>query len=335
MTGKILLSLAAGAALILTAGCVTYDRPYTAAQLTGVRQQKAAPVRAAKPAASAARPRISRAAGDYYTVKRGDTLYSVAFVYDMDYRTLALINGIKPPYAINAGARLLTNPAKSGMKLYRVAKGDTVYSISKRFGLTPAQLAAKNGIDSSYAINAGQMLSVGGGTAAAAPRQTQTAARASAAKPAKPAAKAAGAAPAMTAREPAAAKAPAAARTAGRISWRWPCGGAIVEGYSSANRGIDIAGKRGDAVMSAAQGRIVYAGDALRGYGNLIIVNHNDEYLSAYAHNDAILVAEGQTVKSGQVIAKMGDSDAKSVRLHFEIRHNGESVNPLSYLPKR
>ena len=99
--------------------------------------------------------------------------------------------------------------------------------------------------------------------------------------------------------------------------------------------GIDISGRKGDSVRSAAKGKIVYAGDALRGYGNLIIINHDDDYLSAYAHNDAILVTEGQMVESGQVIARMGDTDAKSVRLHFEIRHNGESVNPLNYLPKR
>ncbi len=123
-----------------------------------------------------------------------------------------------------------------------------------------------------------------------------------------------------------------------KIKWQWPNDGKIIEGYTRGehgNKGIDFGGQRGNQVRSAAAGKIVYAGNALRGYGNLIIINHNDDYLSAYAHNDDILVAEGQTVRSGQTIARMGDTDSSNVRLHFEIRYRGESVNPLNYLPKR
>ncbi|GAL10439.1 lipoprotein NlpD [Vibrio astriarenae] len=99
------------------------------------------------------------------------------------------------------------------------------------------------------------------------------------------------------------------------------------------NKGIDIAGQRGQAVVSTADGSVVYSGNALRGYGNLVIVKHNDDYLSAYAHNDKLLVNEGQSVKAGQQIATMGSSGASSVRLHFEIRYQGKSVNPKKYLP--
>ena len=120
-------------------------------------------------------------------------------------------------------------------------------------------------------------------------------------------------------------------------SWLWPVNGKVIEGFSTAkqgNKGINIAGVRGDSVKSTADGQVVYAGDALRGYGQLIIVKHNDDYLSAYAHNDSILVKEQQLVKAGQIIAKMGDTDAERVMLHFEVRFRGKSVNPMKYLSK-
>jgi lipoprotein NlpD len=120
-------------------------------------------------------------------------------------------------------------------------------------------------------------------------------------------------------------------------NWLWPVKGKVIEGFSTAkqgNKGINIAGIRGDSVKSTADGQVVYAGDALRGYGQLIIVKHNDDYLSAYAHNDSILVKEQQLVKAGQIIAKMGDTDAERVMLHFEVRFRGKSVNPMKYLSK-
>lgn len=120
--------------------------------------------------------------------------------------------------------------------------------------------------------------------------------------------------------------------------WRWPAEGKIVEGFSTAeqgNKGIDIAGRKGQPVYAAGDGKVVYAGSALRGYGKLIILKHDEDYLSAYAHNDSLRVQEGQTVKQGMVIADMGNSDAPDVRLHFEIRYKGKSVNPMTYLPKR
>ena len=128
---------------------------------------------------------------------------------------------------------------------------------------------------------------------------------------------------------------PAQAR--GSVSWKWPVQGRIIEGFSNSehgNKGIDISGARGSDIKAASGGKVVYAGNALRGYGNLIILSHNDDFLSAYAHNDSILVREGQQVSRGQVIAKMGDSEAKSVRLHFEIRYRGQTVNPMKYLPQ-
>ncbi len=121
-------------------------------------------------------------------------------------------------------------------------------------------------------------------------------------------------------------------------SWRWPTDGKIIEGFGGSeggNKGIDIAGSKGQAITATADGRVVYAGNALRGYGNLIIIKHNDDYLSAYAHNDTMLVREQQEVKAGQKIATMGSTGTSSTRLHFEIRYKGKSVNPLQYLPQR
>jgi lipoprotein NlpD len=120
--------------------------------------------------------------------------------------------------------------------------------------------------------------------------------------------------------------------------WLWPTKGKIITNFSSgqpASKGIDIAGKRGQPILSAADGKVVYVGDALSGYGKLIIVKHNEDYLSAYAHNDRILVKEQQTIKAGDVIAKMGSTDAERVMLHFEVRFRGKSVNPLKYLTQK
>lgn len=119
--------------------------------------------------------------------------------------------------------------------------------------------------------------------------------------------------------------------------WRWPTNGKVISNFSSgqpASKGINIAGKRGQPILSAADGKVVYVGDALSGYGKLIIVKHNEDYLSAYAHNDRILVKEQQIVKAGDAIAKMGSTDAERVMLHFEVRFRGKSVNPMKYLGK-
>ena len=120
--------------------------------------------------------------------------------------------------------------------------------------------------------------------------------------------------------------------------WRYPSKGNIIEYYSAkenGHSGLDFGGKPGDPIFAAADGKVVYAGSALRGYGNLIIVKHNNDYLSAYAHNRSLQVKEQDWVKAGQVIARMGKTGTDKVKLHFEIRHRGRSVNPAKYLPRR
>ncbi len=122
------------------------------------------------------------------------------------------------------------------------------------------------------------------------------------------------------------------------IDWTWPATGSVITKFSSrgnVNKGVDLAGRRGASVFAAASGKVVYSGQGLVGYGNLIIIKHNDTYLSAYAHNYRLLVKEGDYAKAGQKIAEIGSSGANRNKLHFEIRRNGKPVNPLTYLPKR
>ncbi|MEO7549322.1 MAG: peptidoglycan DD-metalloendopeptidase family protein, partial [Ramlibacter sp.] len=122
------------------------------------------------------------------------------------------------------------------------------------------------------------------------------------------------------------------------VPWAWPTPGnaTVLTGFDEIkNKGLDIAGKAGDPVLAAADGRVVYSGAGLRGYGNLIILKHNNTYLTAYAHNQALLVKEDQSVRKGQKIAEMGNSDADRVKLHFEIRRQGKPVDPARFLPAR
>jgi lipoprotein NlpD len=139
------------------------------------------------------------------------------------------------------------------------------------------------------------------------------------------------ASPAAAASAPAPLPAPSAAEDA--ISFQWPARGNLISGFDeSKNKGLDIGGKAGDPVLASADGRVVYAGAGLRGYGNLIILKHNNTYLTAYAHNQTLLVKEDQVIKRGQKIAEMGNSDADQVKLHFEIRRQGKPVDPAKYL---
>ena len=134
---------------------------------------------------------------------------------------------------------------------------------------------------------------------------------------------------------PTPAEKPARAADAGVINWGWPATGQITQGFNNNTKGIDIAGNLGDPVIAAADGKVMYSGNGVRGLGNLIIVNHQNGFITAYAHNRALLVKTGQDVKRGAKIAEIGQSDATSPRLHFEIRRQGTPVDPMQYLPAR
>lgn len=223
---------------------------------------------------------------------------------------------------------------------YVVQRGDTLYSIAFRSGQDFRSLAARNNISAPYTIYPGQIIQLQGAANTAVPVNPPTSVsnRSSNTSEAKPVAgtqKKGYGQVASSAETRTVSQTPAPA--AGRINWQWPVRGQILARFSSAeqgNKGIDIGGRDGTPINAAADGQVVYAGNALRGYGNLIIIKHNDDYLSAYAHNKRIFVKERQEVKAGQQIAEMGDTDAASTRLHFEIRFRGQSVDPLRYLPK-
>src|SRR5690606_13772152 len=198
-----------------------------------------------------------------------------------------------------------------------------LYRIATNNGITTLDLAMWNDIDPPYTIYPGQRL-----------RLYPADGRRGATKPGSPTAaatkKTASTTPPVSTRPPAAASSP--------FSWRWPTEGQIVGTYRAGDptrQGIDIAGKGGQPVRAAAGGVVVYSGSGLVGYGELVIVKHDDEWLSAYGHNRARLVNEGQVVKAGEQIAEMGRSGAARDMLHFEIRYNGKPVDPMAYLPKR
>lgn len=249
------------------------------------------------------------------------------------------VSGASSPTAAAA-----SQPARPGY--YVVQQGDTLYRIATRFGTNWQTLAQWNGLTDANAIEVGQSLRVvpPAGGAASAPAPGPGAAQAYPVAPA-PATHPAPAAPPSTPRPAAQPPSPAgpvvvdkdlASNTEGGITWSWPSAGKVIQSFNGiTSKGVDIAGKLGDPVYAAAAGRVVYAGSELRGFGKLIILKHNDDYISVYAHNNALLVKEGESVKRGQKIAEMGSTDAPRVELHFEIRLRGKSINPVGLLPKQ
>jgi lipoprotein NlpD len=235
------------------------------------------------------------------------------------------------------------NAGKPGY--YTVRPGDTLVRIALDAGQNWRDIARWSNLENPNVIEVGQVLRVTPppATVAAAPGVPTPAAPASAASAALPPASAASsvARGTVTAAVPSAAPAPAQQAATGPdddISWGWPTGGgaAVLAGFDEQkNKGVDIAGRAGEPVLAAADGRVVYAGAGLRGYGNLIILKHNNTYLTAYAHNQSLLVKEDQTVRKGQKIAEMGSTDTDRVKLHFEIRRQGKPVDPARYLPPR
>ncbi|VWX63832.1 Lipoprotein NlpD/LppB homolog [Burkholderiales bacterium 8X] len=262
----------------------------------------------------------------------------------------AALPGVPPITTDPSGKPLpgIENYGKPGY--YAVRPGDTIRRIGNETSQNWRDIVRWNNLENPDQIEVGQVLRVippVGPTGA-------TSVAEGAATPARPAAPAAATPPAATtAPSPATPAATAAARptppvtpstSAGGASasgdddvgWIWPAQGTLIAGFDEAkNKGLDIGGKAGDSVLAAADGRVVYAGAGLRGYGNLIILKHNNTYLTAYAHNRALLVKEDQSVQKGQKIAEMGNSDSDRVKLHFEIRRQGKPVDPARYLPSR
>lgn len=238
------------------------------------------------------------------------------------------------------------NAGKPGY--YTVRKGDTVMRIGLETGQAWRDIVRWNGLENPNLIEVGQVLRVvppvGPVMASAAPAPAPVVAEMPGGAVTRPVTSATvtpssgshGVAPVASA--PAAAAPAPQAASAGDddVSFIWPTSGSLLAGFDEVkNKGLDLAGKPGDAVLAAADGRVVYAGAGLRGYGNLVILKHNNTYLTAYAHNQSLLVKEDQSVRKGQKIAEVGSSDADRTKLHFEIRRQGKPVDPARYLPAR
>lgn len=232
---------------------------------------------------------------DDYVVNKGETLYSIAWRSNIDVNTLASLNNIKPPYNIFPGQKILLTPKSS-----KGSDSKSYKQKSNNYSTKPVKKELTKAIDSS------KKQEYGGNVSSEKASNNSVVTGSTFSKKIR--------------------------------TWQWPAKGRILSRFSTkqeGNKGLDLAGKRGDKIVSAADGIVVYVGNALRGYGRLVIIKHNDDYLSAYAHTDEILVKEQQIVKAGQQIAKMGDTDAARIMLHFEVRFRGKSVNPMKYLPKR
>ena len=266
-------------------------------------------------------PKGSYAGGNTYTVKRGDTLFYIAWITGNDFRDLAQRNNVSAPYSLEVGQKLQVVNS-SGVPITggnAITAADTREQQTIKSSVQNNSTAVASRTTITYSEDSGEektnTLSPGTGSLTR-PVTAPTA-------------------PVVSNTEPTVSS---TSNSAPISSWRWPTDGKVIETFAATeggNKGIDIAGSKDQAIVATAPGRVVYAGNALRGYGNLIIIKHNDDYLSAYAHNDKMLVREQEDIKAGQKIATMGSTGTSSTRLHFEIRYKGKSVNPLRYLPQR
>lgn len=274
---------------------------------------------------------------DSHIVKKGDTLFGIGLEYGVDYKEIAAANNIVPPYPIKIGQLIdlksfKTKPAaettksESGknedgvvitpMKTEPAVVGDKPITAEKPIAsvVTPV-LSEPKAIREPYnleALNRSPSKTIAANTNATKPSDVK---------------------PAETKPTETKPSDTTAATGDEAITWTWPTQGKVIAGFNEAtNKGIDIGGETGQAIKAASAGKVIYSGSDLRGYGKLVIVKHNKTYLSVYAHNSKIVVKEGQSVVAGQKIAEMGNTDSNSVKLHFEIRRLGKSVDPTKYL---
>jgi lipoprotein NlpD len=318
--------------VVALAGCAT-----TATAPVVERTREPPPPRVAAPSPvppPVAQPALPEAPPGSYVVRRGDTLYSIALDNGLDYRELAAWNSLSDPNVIREGQVLSLKPPPSeaqvrpitglgGVQVRPLGEAETApRGVPARppGGLEPAPqplpaepmlVTEPKGLKLPYSE---QSLALLGKPPAAAvltpplPSQPEV----------KPEAR------------------PKAEAVESGLDWSWPANGKIVATFSDpVSKGVDIAGRKGEPVTASASGRVVYIGEGLRGYGKLVIIKHNDTFLSAYAHNDAILVKEGQSVVKGQKIAEIGSTGTDQTKLHFEIRQLGKPVDPLKFLPER
>ena len=312
-------TIAAITLIALATGC-------TSRQSAPVIDRTAGAATSGIPATPAATP---AAAGgpDFYTVKRGDTMYGIALDHGQDYREMAAWNNITNPGVIQVGQVLRVTPPPG-------TPGVAESGVVVRAIVVPGSAPATAGVPGIITEPRGDKRPYSDEALAQAQQTQQT--QAAQAKPGAAVAANHTATP-KPADKPAEKPAENPAVVSDDVAWSWPAGGKMIGAFSesSTNKGIDIAAKVGDPVLAAGPGKVVYSGQGLRGYGRLVIIKHNNTWLSAYAHNSNLLVKEGQTVGRGQKIAEAGSTDSDVPKLHFEIRRQGKPVDPVKLLPER
>lgn len=270
--------------------------------------------------ATPVKPAPPQRSGDLI-VRKGDTVYGIARANGVEVRDLIAANGLRPPYILHPGERLRL----PGGRFHVVAKGETGYGISRRYGVDVATLMRINDVPPPYRLSVGQRLRL--------PVQSQTA----------PVQNPGPVKVAVTPPPPIKTTGPVDVRPATQVSkvgFQWPLEGRIISRYGPKenglhNDGINIGAKRGAHVRAARDGVVAYAGNGFKGFGNILLIRHDGGWISAYAHNERLLVAKGQSVKRGQVIARVGTSgSATTPQLHFEIRKGRAALDPESQLPK-
>jgi lipoprotein NlpD len=324
-------SLAFGMLLLALAACTARGpAPVTERAPARVRTTSTATTDKAEPERPVT-PQIAPSTNGVHTVQRGDTLYGIAFANNLDYRDIASWNQLESPDRIMVGQvlRLTPPPGAIEIKPLDEAPPPSAQPLAEPPLITTPQAILLTYSEANWAQVSGVQKDADSQRAKAGAESNVAPVVASA----LPAAKSA---PSATPAPPPPAVAVATAPASAEITWIWPADGTLAGRFGAAGgKGIDIVAPRDAPVVAVAPGKVVYSGSGLRGYGRLLIVKHAGEYLSAYAHNDSILVKEGDTVTAGQRIALMGDSDADRVMLHFEIRRYGKPLDPLKYLPER
>lgn len=310
--------VAFGLALIvaaLLAGCASTVRA-PVIERAATRPPPAAPAQPVLPPVRA----VAETRPDSYTVKRGDTLYAIALDHGLDYREIALWNGLADPNLIREGQVLqLKAPESQDVQVHPI----TLPGATQTRPLPPSGEAIAAESKAVKPLQSEQSIALLSKPGAASKPEAKAVPPPEARAPVQP---------------PLARAEPQSLPDASedRVDWAWPARGRVLAGFSDpVNKGVDIAGRKGEPVYASAAGRVVYSGEGLRGYGKLVIIKHNNTYLSAYAHNDSILVKEGQTVSKGQRIAEIGSTGTDQTKLHFEIRRLGKPVDPLKLLPER
>ncbi|HSB49504.1 MAG TPA: peptidoglycan DD-metalloendopeptidase family protein [Burkholderiales bacterium] len=293
--------------LAVVAGCAVTTGAPVVDRAPGAKTASPPPAAGVKPA-----PRPGDARPEFHTVRKGDTLYSIALDYGLDYRELARWNGVTAASVIGIGQQLRLSPAAAPASAVAPASAAAPLKSAPVVQARPLDGAPVAGVDGSSKSEP---------RGVRAPYSDQTYAQMASLKP-----------EASSRTNPVAPPGPGGEE---KIAWSWPTSGKVIRSFSDSpnQRGISIAGKLGQPVHASAAGRVIFSGTGIRGFGKLVVIKHNNTFLSVYAHNNELLVKEGQNVAKGQRIAEMGSTDTDQVRLHFEIRRLGKPVDPMKLLP--